>query len=378
MKKLLICFSFVMFLSGCWSVPLQEVIQTKIDEIGEDQTESPKVEEGGKTETVRDTAPPTRTETHTPTPSGSDWFLSEVEISSFHFFEAGENYINPASRNYANIFAQSEARLIYGEFNLAHPAPDEEITFAIKAVYYRPGGQVLDEVEIVPVIKPGWTTSNWIISYGWNDPGSWDAGKYRVAYFVGGDIIREDTFEIVKVSPTPESTATSTPMPGALVTIDSLNVRSGPDTVYSIIGSLSKGDLLDILGQAYSCAWLKIKMPNGSEGWVSSDLVEYEIPCSDIPAAAIPPTPIPQPTALPTNTDAPQGKTVSIKVINNTGSTLTLNLSGPASYSFTFATGTHTMQVIPGTYTYTAWGCGDTMSGTQKLQKGFEWTFYCN
>jgi hypothetical protein len=118
------------------------------------------------------------------------------------------------------------------------------------------------------------------------------------------------------------------------------------------------------------------------EGWVSSDLVTYEIPCNAIPAAPIPPTPIPAtpvppPAATPTTKAPPAGKTVSVKVINNTGGNITINLSGPATYSFNIAPGTSTIKVIAGTYTYTVWGCGTSSSGTAKLKEGYEWTWYC-
>jgi hypothetical protein len=246
----------------------------------------------------------------------------------------------------------------------------------MEAVYYGPDGGVYGQADIQPVFETGWQMSNWIIGYGWDDPGNWEAGSYRVEVLVGDQVIASESFEIIQNTPTPEVSPTPTPMPGAVVDTNSLNIRSGPDTVYSIAGGASKGDRLEILGQAYSCGWLKIETSDGVEGWVSSELVTYELPCSQIPAAEIPPTPIPLPTATATK-PAPTGKTISVKVINNTGGTLSMNLSGPASYSFTFTTGTHTIQVLPGTYTYTVWGCGTSASGSYKLSKGDEWTWYC-
>ena len=69
---------------------------------------------------------------------------------------------------------------------------------------------------------------------------------------------------------------------------------------------------------------------------------------------------------------------VTVTIINDTGGTLTLSLSGPASYRFTFSPGRHTIQVVPGTYSYTAWGCGGaSTSGTHNLSEGDEWRFWC-
>ena len=137
---------------------------------------------------------------------------------------------------------------------------------------------------------------------------------------------------------------------------ESLNIRKGPGIVYAIVTGASKGDRLEIIGQAYSCSWLKIKTSNGVEGWVSTDLVKYDLPCNQIPS-------VPNPQLA--------------TVLSNPSGALTLNLSGPAVYSFTYGPGNHDMWVIPGTYTYTAWGCGTSTSGTQKLSDGFEWRCYC-
>ena len=118
---------------------------------------------------------------------------------------------------------------------------------------------------------------------------------------------------------------------------------------------------------------MKINITFRVVGWVAASLVILALDCSEIPAASIPPTPIPLPTWTPSG-QANEGNTVGVRIINNTGGSLTLNLSSPDAYSFTLQPGTNTIYVIPGTYNYTAWGCGTTASGTKKLSKGDEWT----
>ncbi len=51
-----------------------------------------------------------------------------------------------------------------------------------------------------------------------------------------------------------------------------LNVRSGAGTNYAIIGKLYKGNSIDILSS--SNGWYKVKLSNGSTGWVSSQYVD--------------------------------------------------------------------------------------------------------
>jgi len=70
---------------------------------------------------------------------------------------------------------------------------------------------------------------------------------------------------------------------------------------------------------------------------------------------------------------------IPILVKNDTGGNLSLSISGPGSYSFSIPSGQQTIYVIPGTYNYTARGCGGAvLSGTYDLSKaGDEWRFWC-
>lgn len=83
---------------------------------------------------------------------------------------------------------------------------------------------------------------------------------------------------------------------------------------------------------------------------------------------------VPQPTPTPDTRP-----TVSILVINDTGGTLYLTLSGPAEYSFTLAPGNHYIQVVTGEYSYTGRGCGGaTKSGTTTLSDAtVDWRWWC-
>ena len=65
----------------------------------------------------------------------------------------------------------------------------------------------------------------------------------------------------------------------ATVNTDSLNMRKGAGTSYSVITKLSKGTVVDVLESA-SNGWKKIKTSNGTIGWVSGSylangVVEY-------------------------------------------------------------------------------------------------------
>ena len=167
------------------------------------------------------------------------------------------------------------------------------------------------------------------------------------------------------------TTATSPSTSQAVVNIESMNVRSGPGTAYPVQAYAVSGDKLIILGQAYNCSWLEVRTPDGSTGWVSSTYVTYSLACSAIAQASIPP--VPTPVAQVSSCDLSS----SIDITNDTGGTVTLYLSGPASYTFNLGTGDNTVSVCPGTYSYTAYGCGGA-SETGTMNAGESHRFYCS
>jgi hypothetical protein len=73
------------------------------------------------------------------------------------------------------------------------------------------------------------------------------------------------------------------------------------------------------------------------------------------------------------------GGSSNVNIQNDTGSTVTLILSGPASYRFSLAPGKSTISVIKGTYQYTAYGCGGaSISGSKKLGGKSVWRWWCS
>ena len=54
---------------------------------------------------------------------------------------------------------------------------------------------------------------------------------------------------------------------------------------------------MEVIGQAYECDWLKVIIPQGTQGWVAGGpkYVIRNLSCDLIPAAPIPPTPTPVP-----------------------------------------------------------------------------------
>ena len=109
-------------------------------------------------------------------------------------------------------------------------------------------------------------------------------------------------------------TDTPVSVPHFTVNSDQVNVRTGPGTAFSIIGTVEQGDRFDIGGRNVDGDWLEFCCVNGQRGWIYAQLLivsqeTTSIPLSqNIPAA---PTPAPAPTNTPvsspnTPTSAPQ------------------------------------------------------------------------
>lgn len=58
-----------------------------------------------------------------------------------------------------------------------------------------------------------------------------------------------------------------------IVTAYELNVRTGPNTNYSIIKQVKRNDSLNIVDKNKSNGWLKVQFDDGSTGWVSGKYV---------------------------------------------------------------------------------------------------------
>ncbi len=106
------------------------------------------------------------------------------------------------------------------------------------------------------------------------------------------------------ISPTPSDTPTPTatpPITGIIASLDSVNIREGPGVTFGAIAALPPGTGVQILGQNADRRWYNIRMEDGQEGWVSSQLVRVNPTPTLVPTA----TPSPDLTALFLGTPLP-------------------------------------------------------------------------
>lgn len=92
---------------------------------------------------------------------------------------------------------------------------------------------------------------------------------------------------------TPITTAPETDIgiltgPAARVVVAELNIRQGPDTSYPPVGTLHRGDLVQIVGRNADSSWWAVSYRGGT-AWVLSELVAPEGDVSTVPLVAPPP-----------------------------------------------------------------------------------------
>ncbi len=91
-------------------------------------------------------------------------------------------------------------------------------------------------------------------------------------------------------TPTPTATSTPVPISGAHATIatGALNVRSGPGLAYSVVTTVYQGNVVSLIGRNANSTWAKIRLSNGTEGWVNAarSYITPNVAISSLPVVA--------------------------------------------------------------------------------------------
>lgn len=77
----------------------------------------------------------------------------------------------------------------------------------------------------------------------------------------------------------------------ATVTSETLNVRSGPSTAYSILSALRRGDRVQMIGRTADSQWVKIAMLDKPQAWLAARYLSPDKSVQSLPVATPPPPP---------------------------------------------------------------------------------------
>ncbi|MBV7335485.1 SH3 domain-containing protein [Chloroflexi bacterium TSY] len=109
-------------------------------------------------------------------------------------------------------------------------------------------------------------------------------------------IVYVDDLDAVTFADSPNFSTTNTSVPAtgsspeiggavAIITVNRLNVRSGPGTNYQIIGKVTRGQALPVIQQDAAVGWLQVQLP-GAIGWVSDQYVRIDSSQSTVQSTA--------------------------------------------------------------------------------------------
>ena len=145
------------------------------------------------------TSTPTATSPPTPTPTPSGFYIPSINswVTEFNFYEGDLNTTpEKEDRVYRTRFHKDDTRTIYWELNLTHPQRDSFLDFVFRSVIYNPDGSERGNFETDTYLEPDWIDSWHTTGWGWEQPGNWPIGNYKVELYIEDQLIVEDFFEI--------------------------------------------------------------------------------------------------------------------------------------------------------------------------------------
>lgn len=296
----------------------------------------PVIEQATPTPTATPTSPPTLTPTSTSTPTSLPPTLTPTQPSTQRPASASSPtaMASPAGANVTPTVSAQDATPSTTRSS-AVLAPEREILGIVLGT----GARLYDELEGEALVEiPG---AEAVTAVGRNADASWlmvrllngQQGWMKAADVVifgveelpilsGEDEVAAEATEVpteeVEVLPavTPQALVTLTPAPAAIeatpeilmtgvvnVTGTRLNIRSGPGTIYRIVGKAVGGETLFLSARNEAGDWLLIlrdDLPNGV-GWVAASLVRTE---GDLDALPISTEEFSSPAPAPLNTPA--------------------------------------------------------------------------
>ena len=93
--------------------------------------------------------------------------------------------------------------------------------------------------------------------------------------------------------PTAISTATQIPTATLLapvhgvISVVSMNLRSGPSTLHNIVGKYAEGSPVSVVGQAPGGEWLKVEMADNRFGWMAGIFLDLDGDTSGLPFLSV-------------------------------------------------------------------------------------------
>lgn len=122
---------------------------------------------------------------------------AQLEFEFVKFFESPYDPMPEEQREYNTAFPKSRTRYVnylVGAKNLLYNVREQNPRIAAK--FYKPDGSLLCEIERNQRMPADWKNADLWHGWGWNQPGNWSAGVYRVDIYFGRRKVGEGQFAI--------------------------------------------------------------------------------------------------------------------------------------------------------------------------------------
>lgn len=130
-----------------------------------------------------------------PVPAGAERLDPRIpelggRVAAIRFFP---DFVGPLTarpdRRYTNAFSASDLLYLGIELEIDYPAVEQPVTLEAACAITTADGEAFGSVELPINPEVGWTGSYTAGSFGWQEPGRWAAGTYRVACRINGRLV---------------------------------------------------------------------------------------------------------------------------------------------------------------------------------------------
>ena len=122
----------------------------------------------------------------------------QVELVSLRTYEKGNKWLAPDDRTYTAEFQRSETRHINWELVLKNRKHGVKgYSYEVSHKYYGPDGALIHEDGSNWYISKGTETTDFVFGEGAVNPGSWQAGAYRLEIWIEGTKFTETAFTVI-------------------------------------------------------------------------------------------------------------------------------------------------------------------------------------
>jgi hypothetical protein len=126
---------------------------------------------------------------------GNSWSVRFV-VDQIKFFEGPTD--PPRQRSYGTTFTSAQTRYIYTELTFRFAAPGRSVVLPVGCTIYSAADAVVGSFTIQSTIEANAT--QWFNTRAWGAerPGTWRAGRYRVACSYGDKLVARGTFQVIE------------------------------------------------------------------------------------------------------------------------------------------------------------------------------------